>query len=275
MRTLARLDRIYTPVELSKNTKTNDYSILSDSSLSHHLPVRRRLVLEEEGTRRTPYVMNSRFLKEQDMQEMISREWHSRPTLPFFGKVRRCIRRYKRYCIDKAVESRRKEDQLRKLVAEAVLELQKDPLNVLWQGRLATSTEELQKYEKDKAEDQRLRSRIKWKEVGDFCSKEFFQATRECSSASHITELADNLGQVHTSQAVLQHICKEYYSTLYDVRSETPASARAKHQVLRHISDKLLLEMKRKLQAPIQLSELKAAINNMSSESHLDRIGPC
>ena len=37
----------------------------------------------------------------------------------------------------------------------------------------------------------------------------------------------------------------------------------AKHQTFMYLLDKLPLEMKRKLQAPIQLSELKLAIDNM------------
>jgi exonuclease III len=263
MRTLARLDRIYTPEELSRNTKSDEYSILGDSSLSDHLPVRRKLVLEEARDRRSPYVMNARYLKELEVQTMIRQEWSSRPNLPFFGKIRRCIRRYKRYCIAKAVESRCKEDQLRKQVEVAITELQKDPVSEVWQDRLATCTAELQHYEKSKAEGQKLRSRIKWKGVGDRSSKEFFQASKERSTASHITELADSRGQTHTSQDALQHICKEYYSALYEARSATPVTIGAKHQTFRYLSDKLSPEMKRKLQAPIQLSELKLAIDNM------------
>jgi hypothetical protein len=132
MRTLVRLDRIYTPEELRRNTKSDEYSILGDSSLSDHLPVRRKLVLEEARDRRSPYVMNARYLKEPEVQAMIRKEWSSRPNLPFFGKIRRCIRRYKRYCINKAVESRCKEEQLRKQVEAATMELQKDPVSEVW-----------------------------------------------------------------------------------------------------------------------------------------------
>jgi hypothetical protein len=145
----------------------------------------------------------------------------------------------------------------------ALEELQKDPRSELWQEHLAMNTEELQRFEKGKAEGQRLRSRIKWKQKGDQCSKEFFQATRERSTASHITELADKHGQVHTSQSALQYICQEYYSALYTARRETPVTAGAKCQTLRYLPDKLSTEVKNKLRAPIQLGELKAAVDNM------------
>jgi hypothetical protein len=92
---------------------------------------------------------------------------------------------------------------LRQQLEAAVKELQADPLNIYWQGQLASSIDELQKFERRKAEGQRLRSRIKWKQVGDQCSKEFFQANKERSTASHITELTDKHGQVHTSQVAL------------------------------------------------------------------------
>jgi exonuclease III len=68
LRTLARLDRIYTPTELSGNTKVDEYAILRDSSLSDHLPVHRRVMLQDQGARRSPYVMNASYLKEEEVQ---------------------------------------------------------------------------------------------------------------------------------------------------------------------------------------------------------------
>jgi hypothetical protein len=101
--------------------------------------------------------------------------------------------------------------------------------------------------------------------VGDKCSKEFFQAMREKSTASHITELADEFGQLHSSQAALQYICKEYYKALYSARRETPATTGTQHQALRCLSSKLTGDMKMKLRAPIQLGEQKAALNDMKT----------
>jgi exonuclease III len=261
--TLARLDRIYTRVELCRNLKADDYVILGDSSLSDHLPMRRRIELENGGARKSPYVMNACWLKEKEVQDMIREEWSKRPGLPFFRKIRRCIRRYKRYCINKAVERRRVEDQLRKQVEAALTELQSDPLSAWWQSQLTSCMDELNKFEKRKVEGQQLRSRVKWKSVGDKYSKEFFQANREKSTASHITELVDKQGQVQTSQVALQQVCQEYYSTLYTARTEMPITNGAKFQTLRYLLDRLTPEMKCKLQKPIGLGELKRAIDLM------------
>jgi hypothetical protein len=56
---------------------------------------------------------------------------------------------------------------------------------------------------------------------------------------------------------------------LYTARSETPVTVGAKFQSLRYLSDKLSPEMKRRLRAPIQLGELKAAIDNMCTGKSL------
>jgi hypothetical protein len=129
--------------------------------------------------------------------------------------MRRCVKIYKQYCVNRVAESKQQEEQLRKSMEVAVTNLQSDPTNPEWQDRLATSMDGLQRFEKSKKEGQMLRSRITWKMVGDQCSKEFFQATKEKSTTSHITELLDRGEQTHTSQPALQQICKEYYGALY------------------------------------------------------------
>jgi hypothetical protein len=55
--------------------------------------------------------------------------------------------------------------------------LQVEPASGQWQEQVATCMDELRKFEKKKIEGQLLQSRIKWKQVGDQCLKEFFQAT--------------------------------------------------------------------------------------------------
>ena len=77
--------------------------------------------------------------------------------------------------------------------------LQLDPHSIVWQHELAAVSERLQGFERRKAEGQRLRSRLKWKSVGDQCSKEFFQTHKARSNASQIIELRDTHGQSHTS----------------------------------------------------------------------------
>jgi hypothetical protein len=226
--TLARLDRIYTGRELGLSIAAADYDILVDSSLSDHMPVRRKVLLEAEVKKNSPYMMNATFLHDKEVKSKLQREWKAHPSLPFFGKVRRYIRIYKQQCINQATEKRRQEDQLRRQLEEAAINLQADPSNEYWQSMLAGSMDQLQKFEKYKMEGQLLRSRIKWKQVSDQCSKEFFQATRKKSTASHIMELTDHHGLSHTSQPTLQEICQRYYGILYTTRQDSVAIGGAK-----------------------------------------------
>jgi hypothetical protein len=184
----------------------------------------------------------------------------------FFGKLRRYVQVYKDLCINKAAEYRKEEEQLRRRLQESVTNLQANPENDHWQEMAASCTDGLQKFEKRKVEGQLLRSRIKWKQVGDQCSKEFFQATREKSSTSHITELTNNHGVAHTSQVALQYISQKYYGDWYRARQGSPTTPGAKFQSLRPIQDKLIPEMKNKLKAPMQLGELQTALGEMCME---------
>ena len=110
---------------------------------------------------------------------------------------------------------------------------------------------------------QRFRSRLKWKTVGDQCSKEFFQSHRARSNALHMTELKDLHGQSHTSQAAMAQICSEYYKKLYTARESPEASAGAQEAALRYLSDKLSSNAKSALQAPMSQEELRTALWDM------------
>lgn len=75
--------------------------------------------------------------------------------------------------------------------------LQGDPKNLAHQIELLHIVEKLQKLEERKLNGQQLRSRIKWLQVGDRCTKEFFEAYRQRTNTGHITELEDAHGQIH------------------------------------------------------------------------------
>ena len=211
----------------------------------------RRLWLEPETKRRSTFVMNASFLTEVVVQENIKKIWEANSNLAFFGKIQRCVKFYKSFCKRKAQERKKEEGELRSKVEGAAIALQVDPNRHSWQHELASATEQLQKFEKKKVEGQRLRSRLKWKAVGDQCSKEFFQAHRVRSNASHITVLKDAHDQAHTSQTAMAEICSEYYKKLYTARDVPETSMGAQEAALRYLSDKIPAKTKRELQAPI------------------------
>lgn len=195
-RILARLDRIYTPRSLEALRTGEDYKILGDSNFSDHLPVRRRIWLELETRRSSIYVMNVSYLKDETVQRKIKHIWASNTQLPFYGKIKKCVRFYKEFCVQKAKENRAEEDMWRKRLERAVITLQATPEDAAAQASLLEASSFLRQVEERKLEGQRLRSRIKWKQKGDQGLREFFQAHTARSTASHITALEVQSGQV-------------------------------------------------------------------------------
>jgi exonuclease III len=94
-RTMARLDRIYSLREFGEIVVASDYTIMANSAFLDHSPMYRSVKLEVEAQQKSPYVMNACYLKHEAVKERTRKEWASHPILPFFGKLRRCIRDYK------------------------------------------------------------------------------------------------------------------------------------------------------------------------------------
>ena len=129
---------------------------------------------------------------------------------------------------------------------------------------MAIAADQLKNFEKRKVEGQRLRSRLKWKEVGDQCSREFFQSHRARSNASHITKLKDKHGQTHTSQTSMAQICSNYYQKLYTAREAPEVAMGTQEAALRYLKDKLSPSTKTTLQVSLTQEELRLALWDMS-----------
>ena len=258
---LARLDRYYTFSDGGDPTSKDNYKILGDCSASDHLHVWRQICFELQPKSSSPYVMNASHLKEPEVQLGIRRLWARLSHLPFFGKLRRCVKYYKEFCISKAEEKRFVEQQLRQELEQLSGALQQDTSNEQVQGDFAQVAGHLLSFERSKAEGQRLRSRLQWKGKGDQCSKEFFRAHRQRSNASHITELDDEDGTTHTNQADLARICHRYYQKLYTGREETNEGAMT--QILSHLSDSLSTQAKTARSALPTTEELHHALMDM------------
>jgi hypothetical protein len=83
--------------------------------------------------------------------------------------------------------------------------------------------------------------------VGDTGSKELFRAHKQHTGASRITALEDPVGVIHSMQAKLENICKDYYSKLYRRPPGSSAQSGACEQALACVSDRLFPEMKARL----------------------------
>jgi hypothetical protein len=90
--------------------------------------------------------------------------------------------------------------KLRQLLTEVISNFHSNLANIGFQEALSDNVDKLQEVEKQKTAGQRLRSLLKWRQVGDKPSKEFYKVTRAHSKASHLTKLEDVVGGVCTYQ---------------------------------------------------------------------------
>ncbi len=96
------------------------------------------------------------------------------------------------------------------------LDLQKlvqDKLKHLEVGSLKSKIQEL---EDVKAAGQRLWARIRWNQLGNMVSKEFFSIIKSKPSKTLIFTLRDEDGNV-----VSREVCCNFYKKLYQVKEET------------------------------------------------------
>ena len=135
--------------------------------------------------------MNIRYLKETSEQVKQIRDSMSGSNQSFFTKLKKVINFYKVYCRKKAEEFKAKELSTRQDLAAALLELHNDPYSRRNQLRVAFLREQLANLEKHKSEGIRIRSRMQWKEKGNWCTSEFFKLVREKPKSSAITKLKD------------------------------------------------------------------------------------
>jgi hypothetical protein len=88
------------------------YEIMVDSNHLDHLPVRREIPLEPEACRKSSYKMNACYLQETAVIQCIGDIWRSHNQLHFFGKLRRCVKFYKSFCVEGAAVDRAEEKEL-------------------------------------------------------------------------------------------------------------------------------------------------------------------
>jgi hypothetical protein len=273
LRVLAILDRVYSHNLPGNIQPVEEYFIIGKSNHSDHLPIWCKLALQPEPKLKLVYKMKSYFLKDKEVKDSFTRIWTSHFNLGFFGKVRRCVKFYRQYCIGKAQERRFNEEELRTRLDRAMVSLQDDPANIAAQSTLSEILDQLKEFENQKAEGLRIRSHIKWNKVGDAYTKEFFQVKIKKTGAAHVFALEDTQGHVCHEQEDLGRICSDYYGKLYTKGAESAAKAGAEAQAFACFGDRLSPAIKDSLKCQISLSELTKAINEMKLEEYLVRMG--
>ena len=266
MRALARLDRCYVFLQVGAGAEpVTEYLIKGDCYHSDHLPVLCSVQLQLVPKRNSAYKMSSLYLKNPEVAYRVKRIWNQNPRSGFTAKLRRVVKFYRNFCVAKAGAFRAEELGLRQVVADATAELHNEPEDELLQERLGEAGEKLKLVEQRQAEGQRIRSRVKWKRVGDACTAEFFRASKAHSGASNITSLEDEDGSLHSDQQGLERICTEFYTKLYTANPGSAEQADAATQALATMSDRLSEDMKVSLRAPMTMEELSKALSEMAN----------
>jgi exonuclease III len=174
-RVMARLDRFYLSKGELNKPLIADYKIRGDCGLSDHLPVSLSLSLQKKRQTGSCYKMNSSLLLLPEVQTEITRLWTSFPKgTHFLVKFRRVIRYYRRFCQLQATAQNRTETDLRLRFSKLQADLQHNPCCLNMQAALAQCSKSLEKFEDTKLNGQRIRSRVRWRESGNACNKEFF-----------------------------------------------------------------------------------------------------
>ena len=135
--------------------------------------------------------MSANYLKKEKIKVKIGLIWDSNPRLSLIGKLKKCLKFYKEFCVRKLKECKLEKTDLRQQLSMALMALQGDPANAAHQSLVNELSDMLQGFEKRLAKGQHIRSRIKWMKVGDSDTKEFYKAHKQYLGTSQITTLEE------------------------------------------------------------------------------------
>ena len=190
-RRLARLDRIYTPVQSKLNIFQANYFIHGYSVGSDHSPV--HLVLHiGSGERRKAAFKWTVFYLQGDIMDKLEVRWEAIPKdATFFFKLRNVARFCRQACKKKTMESKKLELDILVKLEIATANLHDDINNFEKQGEVSRLKKIIGRVESGKANGTAIRARVKWQQVGDKCSKEFFRSVRLKNTQAVISELKE------------------------------------------------------------------------------------
>ena len=255
------LDRIYTLVQSSLNIHLAHYFIHGYSVGSDHSPVHVELHIGCGEDMKTSFKWNTSYLKGEILDNM-EEKWKSMPEdAIFFYKIRNIRRFYRLASKQKAMVNRRmKLDTLAKLEI-ATANLHEDINNFEKQGEVNKLREVMRSVETRKINGTALRSRVKWLQVGDRYSKEFFHAVRPRNSQGTISKLKDRRGRCFTKREDLERIIKDFYEELY---THKEISEEALEKVMEGVPATFTNAMNGELSKEITERELRGAVNSMA-----------
>ena len=210
-RRLARLDRFYTPKHSRLGIRCLAYFIHGYTVGSDHAPVQLELAIGEEGTRNSAYKWNLTYL-DGEMSDALGLRWTSLPeNTSFFHKLRDIKRFYMQHSKTKAREFRKVELDTKPNLELATATLHEDMYDVDKQGEVNRLKRDLDEIETRKARGEAIQSRVKWQQVGNRCTADFFKSVRQKNAQAIIPEVKDNQEKIFTTRKDMEQICVDFY----------------------------------------------------------------
>lgn len=214
-RRLARLDRLYTPTYSRIGIHQKAYFIHGYPVGLDHSPVQLEISIGNHEVRRTNFKWNVLHLQGKII-DMIQERWNRCPAYAtFFYKLWHITKFFRQMSKQKAKDFKREELNTRANLELVTATLHEDMYNIDQQGEVNRLCSSLEEIETRKTKGVTIRSSIKWQQMGDKCTAEFFKSVHQKNSQAIISELKNMQGQSFTRQEDLGKICLDFYKDLY------------------------------------------------------------
>ena len=185
---------------------------------SDHSPVHLELHIGSGEGRKTSFKWNVSYLQ-GDMLDKIETRWKALSEEgTFFFKLRNVARFYKQASKKKTMKNKKIELDISAKLELATASLHEDINNFEKQGEVNRLRVVMGIVESGKAKCDVVRYRVRWQQVGDKCSKEFFRSVRPKNTQAVISEFKDRYGRIFIKLKDLEGICNFFTKTFTHIK---------------------------------------------------------
>lgn len=165
----------------------------------------------------------------------------------------------------RAKDARAQELSLVNSLHSAEVILQNHPSNPQFCEDVVIAKHGLRKLQTRKIQGVRIRSRLKWLNLGDRVSKFFFKALKVKEARDKITSICDDGKCFSESEGILEAFT-QFYKNLFTSEDSRDAMKVARERIKTIIPRIVEVVDSLRLETPISLGEIKEAISSMGKE---------
>lgn len=166
----------------------------------------------------------------------------------------------------RALEKRSRWTRLQARLSLAQTSLERDPTSLDTQAEIAEISEQLNTLDSKQADWVERVMQARWLADGDKGSKIFFKSFKNLATSKHIPSMIDDAGHQFSSWDEMAAHTTDFFREAFGsgTNMETPDTRRMERDVvLAGVSDRLSAEDKASLNAPLELEELRGAMEAM------------